>query len=152
MRILPHSLFLGILSGEISFERTHTTRAEARDKLVKMTNRDFGYDVRAWKAFIKSHLKYIYKPLQSLTMNDRYVGDKRRDDAVNLLDALKDFAPVMAMAGIDYPDKSKERQRALNALQKWTSQDFGYDITAWEKWFEVNLKTLPERPRRSRKK
>ncbi|MEP7284846.1 MAG: hypothetical protein ABI947_03655 [Chloroflexota bacterium] len=37
-------------------------------------------------------------------------------------------------------------EEAYKLLKEWTEQDFGYDVTAWEKWLMENKKNaIPKR-------
>ena len=61
MRILPHRIDLLALEGRTSLHgRPLPTKKEAHSNLCRLTGQDFGFDVDAWKAWIRNNRKGLY--------------------------------------------------------------------------------------------
>ena len=61
MRMWPHARYLLALAGRKTiYGRQLPTKELARDLLCKLTGVDFGYDVMAWKEWIRNNRKGLY--------------------------------------------------------------------------------------------
>ena len=54
MRLLPHELLLANLKGGLKNSRGYIPKERAYAQLKKISGQDFGYDVKAWRQYIRS--------------------------------------------------------------------------------------------------
>lgn len=86
---------------------------EAYQMLKQDTGQDFGYDIDAWEEW--------------LTDQNQVIDSKHYGGLLLILNQKQELPPYLT----GYSNKKEE---ALETLKKWTGQDFGYDVAAWEKW------------------
>ncbi len=61
MRLLPHRIYLLALEGRKTLHgRSLPSKNDAHDSLCRLTGQDFGFDVDAWKGWIRKNRKGLY--------------------------------------------------------------------------------------------